>query len=203
MYALLTFSLCLVAQTDAFAIPTNSKFQLKSHFQLNLQNDNANINDVTTQEMKRAKAKAELQSLILGKVTDSVLACPLNPNSSLVIAPRKSLLSSYGSGSGGGFTGREVVLESVDGCHVYRGRTDGFYDLLNPVMDGDENGDVMEVGLQSVWNAARVFVPPPLRLMLNRGDGGDEYVPMRDLFTSPAVSFAYERGWRQGFAAAG
>merc|ERR1712086_156462 len=25
----------------------------------------------------------------------------------------------------------------------------------------------------------------------------------RDLFTSPQVSFAYERGWRQGFAAAG
>lgn len=26
---------------------------------------------------------------------------------------------------------------------------------------------------------------------------------MRDLFTSPSVSFAYERGWRQGFASAG
>jgi ubiquinone/menaquinone biosynthesis C-methylase UbiE len=26
---------------------------------------------------------------------------------------------------------------------------------------------------------------------------------MRDLFTNPAVSFAYERGWRQGFASAG
>jgi hypothetical protein len=26
---------------------------------------------------------------------------------------------------------------------------------------------------------------------------------MRDLFTSPAVSYAYERGWRQGFAQAG
>ena len=25
----------------------------------------------------------------------------------------------------------------------------------------------------------------------------------RDLFTSPAVSFAYERGWRQGFTQAG
>jgi ubiquinone/menaquinone biosynthesis C-methylase UbiE len=32
---------------------------------------------------------------------------------------------------------------------------------------------------------------------------GDDYVPMRDLFTSPAVSYAYERGWRQGFAQAG
>jgi ubiquinone/menaquinone biosynthesis C-methylase UbiE len=32
---------------------------------------------------------------------------------------------------------------------------------------------------------------------------GDDYVPMRDLFTSPAVSFAYERGWRQGFNRAG
>ena len=26
---------------------------------------------------------------------------------------------------------------------------------------------------------------------------------MRDLFTNPAVSFVYERGWRQGFKAAG
>jgi hypothetical protein len=26
---------------------------------------------------------------------------------------------------------------------------------------------------------------------------------MRDLFTSPSVSFAYERGWRQAFVAAG
>jgi ubiquinone/menaquinone biosynthesis C-methylase UbiE len=32
---------------------------------------------------------------------------------------------------------------------------------------------------------------------------GEDYIPMRDLFTSPAVSFAYERGWRQGFAQAG
>jgi ubiquinone/menaquinone biosynthesis C-methylase UbiE len=31
----------------------------------------------------------------------------------------------------------------------------------------------------------------------------DTYIPMRDLFTNPLVSFAYERGWRQGFAAAG
>lgn len=30
-----------------------------------------------------------------------------------------------------------------------------------------------------------------------------DYVPMQDLFTSPLVSYAYERGWRQGFAAAG
>lgn len=33
--------------------------------------------------------------------------------------------------------------------------------------------------------------------------GSEEFIPMRDLFTSPAVSYAYERGWRQGFAQAG
>ena len=32
---------------------------------------------------------------------------------------------------------------------------------------------------------------------------GDDFIPMRDLFRSRAVSFAYERGWRQNFAAAG
>merc|ERR1712157_305402 len=36
-----------------------------------------------------------------------------------------------------------------------------------------------------------------------RATFSEDYIPMRDLFTSPAVSFAYERGWRQGFAAAG
>lgn len=35
-------------------------------------------------------------------------------------------------------------------------------------------------------------------ICLSRHDG-----KQRDLFTSPAVSFAYERGWRQGFAQAG
>ena len=29
------------------------------------------------------------------------------------------------------------------------------------------------------------------------------YIPMRDLFTSPTVSYLYERGWRQGFTQAG
>jgi ubiquinone/menaquinone biosynthesis C-methylase UbiE len=50
------------------------------------------------------------------------------------------------------------------------------------------------------------WIPPPLRSnVLTRMTGTEDssYIPMRDLFTSPAVSFAYERGWRQGFANAG
>ena len=54
-------------------------------------------------------------------------------------------------------------------------------------------------------NSFRVFIPPPLRnvLAITGVLPGGNYIPMRDLFTSPQVSFAYERGWRQGFAAAG
>ena len=31
----------------------------------------------------------------------------------------------------------------------------------------------------------------------------EDYVPMRDLFTSPAVFYVYERGWRDSFQQAG
>jgi hypothetical protein len=83
------------------------------------------------------------------------------------------------------------------------------------VDDHDENGDDTDDSNKSRLNldAFRVFVPPPLRSVFssfssnnNNNDSNNDknaYIPMRDLFTSPAVSFAYERGWRQGFAAAG
>jgi len=146
------------------------------------------------------------------KKFDSVLACPINNKAALSIRPVSPILA----GSNNGGAGVKVLLESSDGCHSYRGRTDTFYDLLNAVQDTDGSASFTGEGgasssssssssfsseqvLSSVLDAARVFVPPPLRSLLPN----EEYIPMRDLFTSPAVSFAYERGWRQGFAAAG
>mmetsp|Transcript_26841 Transcript_26841/g.61795 ORF Transcript_26841/g.61795 Transcript_26841/m.61795 type:complete len:425 (-) Transcript_26841:122-1396(-) len=84
---------------------------------------------------------------------------------------------------------------------VYGGRTDTFYDLLNPVDEFRKFGEGEE-GTKTVVDVAKLLllplVPPPLRTNLD-----SDYIPMRDLFTSPSVSYAYERGWRQGFAAAG
>jgi ubiquinone/menaquinone biosynthesis C-methylase UbiE len=113
---------------------------------------------------------------------------------------------------------------------TYEGRTDTYYNLLTSVEDKKEkrqqqardrdndtsdsdgsnvksksgNNNSMNL-IQSLTNNARVLIPPPVRsALVTYGVLSDEeYIPMRDLFTSPSVSFAYERGWRQGFAAAG
>jgi SAM-dependent methyltransferase len=89
---------------------------------------------------------------------------------------------------------------------MYRGSADSYLNLLEPVVDAppSTNADASTL----FRSAVRQFVPavpPPLRGPVNSflGDEDNEYVPMRDLFTNPTVSFAYERGWRQGFAAAG
>lgn len=89
---------------------------------------------------------------------------------------------------------------------TYRGSADSYLNLLEPVSDAasSTNGDASSL-LKSAMRQFVPAVPPPLRGPLNSflGDEENEYVPMRDLFTNPSVSFAYERGWRQGFAAAG
>jgi ubiquinone/menaquinone biosynthesis C-methylase UbiE len=115
--------------------------------------------------------------------------------------------------------------------NTYQGRTDTYYNLLtsvedkkekrqqqardrdNDTNDSDGNNNVKSKSgnnnsrnlIQSLTNITRVLIPPPVRsALLTHGVLSDEeYIPMRDLFTSPSVSFAYERGWRQGFATAG
>ena len=89
---------------------------------------------------------------------------------------------------------------------TYKGSADTYLNLLEPVPEVTTSTD--DDATSFLKSAMRQFVPvvpPPLRGPLNSflGDGEDEYIPMRDLFTNPSVSFAYERGWRQGFAAAG
>lgn len=89
---------------------------------------------------------------------------------------------------------------------MYEGSADTFLNLLEPVSDDPEPTTAEPSSL--LRSALRQFVPaipPPLRGTVNSilGDEEDEYIPMRDLFTNPSVSFAYERGWRQGFAGAG
>ncbi len=88
----------------------------------------------------------------------------------------------------------------------YTGSANTYLNLLEPATEESSSKDVDAESL--LKSAVRQFVPavpPPLRGPVNSflGDEDNEYIPMRDLFTNPSVSFAYERGWRQGFAAAG
>lgn len=90
---------------------------------------------------------------------------------------------------------------------TYAGSAESYLNLLEPVSDAPEpatNADASSL-LKSAMRQFVPAVPPPLRGPVNSflGEEGDEYIPMRDLFTNPSVSFAYERGWRQGFASAG
>jgi ubiquinone/menaquinone biosynthesis C-methylase UbiE len=110
-------------------------------------------------------------------------------------------------------TGSKVSLVSKD--NVYSGRTNTFYNLLaveedtntnedTNVADNDDDDENNTNKLSStLLNSLQVFIPPPIRPILSSSGVLPGYIPMRDLFTSPSVSFAYERGWRQGFASAG
>eukprot|EP00557_Chaetoceros_sp_GSL56_P008028 CAMPEP_0176491590 /NCGR_PEP_ID=MMETSP0200_2-20121128/8517_1 /TAXON_ID=947934 /ORGANISM="Chaetoceros sp., Strain GSL56" /LENGTH=403 /DNA_ID=CAMNT_0017889037 /DNA_START=104 /DNA_END=1315 /DNA_ORIENTATION=+ len=96
----------------------------------------------------------------------------------------------------------KVILKSSE--RTYQGRSDTFFDLLrsSSIENSEEKNDFGggSSSITKAFNSVAVLVPPPLRRFLPMGE---DYIPMRDLFTSPQVSFAYERGWRQGFAAAG
>ena len=119
--------------------------------------------------------------------------------------------SSSSSSSANTSKGVKVELRSsADAETTYSGRTDQYYNLLEASEDeGDSDANDGESSSSSSINSRIVtavtpLIPPPLRFALKAtGLAEDDYVPMRDLFTNPSVSFAYERGWRQGFAAAG
>jgi hypothetical protein len=84
----------------------------------------------------------------------------------------------------------------------FEGSSDTFINLLEPVNE-QEDINSSRSPFSELFRQALPYVPVPLRAPLASLTGGDEFVPMRDLFTSPAVSYAYERGWRAGFAQAG
>lgn len=158
--------------------------------------------DDATLEEKRQEQKKALIGLFGGGSTsqmalvDPVLACPTT----------KEPLSIQTSGAilGSDMTaGVKVSFSSNSNEKLYySGRTNTYYNLLEPNMENDTNSN-NDSNQNLLLRNMQVFVPPPLRSVFANALDGEEYIPMRDLFTSPSVSFAYERGWRQGFAAAG
>lgn len=85
----------------------------------------------------------------------------------------------------------------------FQGSSDTFINLLEPVRE-DKSTSSSSSPLDGIMKQALPYVPPPLRgAVASLAGSNSDYIPMRDLFTSPAVSYAYERGWRQGFAQAG
>lgn len=139
---------------------------------------------------------------------DPVLASPETKEPIRIVRDGPILAGDAGS------SGAKVSMRtSPSSLVVYSGRTNTYLNLLEPQRmtstagedeTEGEGGDI-RLALESVADSLRVLIPPPIRSAMATAGVmvSEEYVPMRDLFTSPSVSFAYERGWRQGFAAAG
>lgn len=166
------------------------------------------IDDV---EARRRKVKESLFGLIGSKplsqkaeYTDQILADPKT----------KELLkiSTTGALIGGVRASNSIKVMLTSTENTYQGKPNTYFDLLressleNMAKQKEEAKEEETANtFAGVLNSFRVFIPPPVRNVLATTGvlPGDDYIPMRDLFTSPQVSFAYERGWRQGFAAAG
>ena len=103
--------------------------------------------------------------------------------------------------------GQDIKYRIRAGDKLYSGSSSSYLDLLEPTTTENESETRQADKTSNASPAASIlraitpFLPPPVRSILPGLDG--EYIPMRDLFTSPTVSFAYERGWRQGFSQAG
>lgn len=106
---------------------------------------------------------------------------------------------------GSNIAGRGVKYLLKSSSNTFEGSSDRFINLLEPVKNDGFGNKTAEMTTKTLATSLLPLIPPPLRSSL-RALGmpvGKEFVPMRDLFTSPTVSFAYERGWRQGFKQAG
>lgn len=158
-----------------------------------------------TQEDELVLQKKKLLGIIRPRaepVEDPVLADPLTKESLqiAVATPSPTIL--------GGVQARRKGVKYVikSATNEYEGSSDRFLNLLEPVVVNDQQNakDISSSNFtDALLRSATPLIPPPLRAAFASAGIGSEYIPMRDLFTSPAVSFAYERGWRQNFRTAG
>mmetsp|Transcript_11476 Transcript_11476/g.22990 ORF Transcript_11476/g.22990 Transcript_11476/m.22990 type:complete len:406 (+) Transcript_11476:125-1342(+) len=154
-------------------------------------------------EQKKQKRK-QLKQALLGKIgssssnnfiSDPLLVDPMTKEP-LSLSLKGPILGSN--------AGVRLTLKSAsDSERVFEGRSDAYINLLEPI--SDDKDEKTSVSTSPILASLLTLTPPPVRsLVANISSNSDlEYIPMRDLFTDPSVSFAYERGWRQGFAAAG
>lgn len=160
-------------------------------------------NNEATADVERRRRKEALFGLLGGGRDSSSKSSPsFDPVLADPVTKEPLSVSVTGPILGGGVSSLRLKLTS-EGGSKYGGRTNQYINLLEPIVDEESGSSTASAALVST---AMALIPPPLRSALSATgvfDGAAEYVPMRDLFTSPSVSFAYERGWRQGFAVAG
>jgi ubiquinone/menaquinone biosynthesis C-methylase UbiE len=156
-----------------------------------------------SEEELALQKKKLLELLRTSPYEDGVLADPITKEP-VTIATKSTVLL------GGQSSGR-ATYEIKSPSNTFSGSSDTYIDLLEPEKDSTDEPSSQTENRSSALSSRLVrnlvpLIPPPLRSPLATVGllpASEEYVPMRDLFTSPSVSFAYERGWRQGFAQAG
>jgi hypothetical protein len=162
------------------------------------------------EDSSRMMQKKKLLGLLGGaqKKTfkDPVLADPITKEA-IVITTNVQKSTATMIGSFGSLSGQPARINFTiqSPSNTFRGTSDTYLDLLEPIII--ENGSETTASSSSsspmanILKQAMPYIPFQLRGVLSSATGVDEeIIPMRDLFTSPAVSFAYERGWRQGFS---
>lgn len=189
----------VVVATAAFQVhPTRKRGFSQPHLQ-------SMVSSETDAKTQAEEQKQKLLGLIGKKgYIDEVLADPDTKEPVRVITS--------GVWLGGEPGNQKTKFELIAGNVTYRGASDTYLNLLELVeSNNSENNEGLSKESQDnalmKETAKRLlpFIPPPFRSPLATAGFpvGDDYIPMRDLFTSPSVSFAYERGWRQGFQRAG
>lgn len=203
-------SALLSCPTTAFVAPSASSFAAPATVRSAATLDDVHVAEDAVKdsnELKRQRLKQALLGRIGGSsrsAEDSVLADPLTKDSLSIMSSTGPILGGSTSRTGG----RLTLRSSADSERVFEGRTNTYINLLEPASastpsDTDEE-EKTSVSSSPILASLLTLAPPPLRsIIANVTKSEVEYIPMRDLFTSPSVSFAYERGWRQGFAAAG
>mmetsp|Transcript_18152 Transcript_18152/g.49549 ORF Transcript_18152/g.49549 Transcript_18152/m.49549 type:complete len:431 (+) Transcript_18152:1-1293(+) len=151
--------------------------------------------------------RARQKKILLGylnpePVLDPVLADPITKEPIVVDTKTGTYFGSFNDRAA---RSTKYEMKSSGSNDVYKGDSRSFFNLLEPVAEKDEEADRAANARDFIARNLTPLVPPPLRSVLATAGValGEDYVPMRDLFTSPAVSYAYERGWRDNFRTAG
>lgn len=186
---------------ESFVLPTKLSSVSRAHSSTAplVETSNHGAEEQTQKELKRQRLKQTL----LGQIGSLLSNGPVTSDPLLVDPLTKEPLSLslkgpiLGSNAGVHFT----LKSASDSERAFEGRSDAYINLLEPI--NEEETKKTSVATSPIVSSLLTLTPPPVRSLLASSNSDFEYIPMRDLFTLKSVSFAYERGWRQGFVAAG
>ena len=144
-----------------------------------------NVDDLKKKLFQLVQAKLPNTTAVT-VLEDPVLADPITKQGVRIFVDSSPSPPLFGDYSDDGETKRrnrrsiKYVIQSPS--HTYSGSSDTFWNLLEPINHNDRPDPTVS---KETFDLS--------------GSSGSGLVLMRDMFTSPVISFVYERGWRQAF----